>query len=259
MKSKKCGACGFVGWSDLEYCKSCGAPLNQQPSYQWDQQEGDKKGMAIVALVLGILSSLTFGLLGVGAVVGIILAYVAMGRIKREPWIYGGRGLAIAGLVLNVVGLVSVVPIALIAAIAIPNLLASRIAANEGAAIYSMRQIASAESIYRSQFLKYGTLDELAAQNLIDPRLASGTKSGYKFTVEVTSYGENVEGFAVVGVPITYQSSGRRSFYIDETNVMRASDNRGGPSSKLDVQLESYYDYPSTSRRRSDYQPQNVY
>src|SRR5215212_262117 len=63
MKSTKCVECGFVGWSDVEHCKACGAQLGQRshdlpsptPVYnsnyaQWDQQEGQKKGLAIVAL-----------------------------------------------------------------------------------------------------------------------------------------------------------------------------------------------------------------
>ncbi len=99
MNSTKCVECGFVGWSDLENCKACGAPLNQRstslplasPGYDsWDQPEqSQKKGLAIFSLVLGILSFLTFGLVGIGAILGIILAVVAMVRAKREPWKYG--------------------------------------------------------------------------------------------------------------------------------------------------------------------------
>ena len=147
MKSTKCVECGFVGWSDVENCKACGAPFSQRsttlppasPGYDsWSQSaEGQKKGLAIFSLVLGILSFFTFGLLGVGAITGIILAVVAMGKVKREPWRYGGRGMAIAGLTMSIISLVSVVPVAIIASIAVPNLLAARMAANEGSAIHS--------------------------------------------------------------------------------------------------------------------------
>ena len=260
MKSTKCGACGFVGWSDVEYCKACGAPLNQPHTSQtaaayshWDQPEGQEKGLAIFALILGIVSFFTFGLLLVGAIVGIIVAVKAMGRVRREPWRYGGRGIAIAGLIMSIVSLTSVVPFAIIAAIAIPNLLASRMAANEGSAIYSLRQISAAEQTYHSNFAKYGTLEELAAQHLIDPRLASGTKNGYNFTVELTN--DEAEGFAVVGVPITYRSTGKRSFYVDESFVIRAADNNGGPPSKLDAPLNDYY----RRTQRLDDRPQTVY
>ena len=240
MKSKKCVSCGFVGWSDVENCKACGAPLHSSsPVYttdSWDQPEGQQKGLAIFGLILGIVSFFTFGIVFVGAIVGIIVSAKAMGRVRREPWRYGGRGIAIAGLVLNIVSLSSIVPIALIAAISIPNLLAARRAANEGSAIYSLRQISSAETTYYGTFEKYGTLEELSAQSLIDPKLATGTKNGYTFTIELTN--DEVAGFAVIGVPETYGNSGTRSFYVDESLVIRAVDNHGAAPSNLDEPLE---------------------
>jgi type II secretory pathway pseudopilin PulG len=211
----------------------------------WQPAEGEKKGMAIFSLVLGVLGFFTFGVVGVGAIVGIILAVVAMRKVREEPWQYGGRTLAIAGLALNITALATMVPIAIIAAIAIPNLLASRIAANEGAAVRALNTIASAEMVYQSTAGqgRYGSLQELESQGLIDSALASGTKSGYRFTVEVVdSRGEDLSsvsrpGFAVVGVPVDYRSSGRRSFYIDETAVLRGGDNHGGPSTAEDDPL----------------------
>ena len=271
MKSIKCSACGFVGRSDVENCKACGAPLHQHSAYApstapvytthnayWDQPEGQAKGLAIFALILGIVSFFTFGLLLVGAIIGIVVAVKAMGRVKREPLRYGGRGIAIAGLVLNIVSLSSVVPIALIAAIAIPNLLASRRAANEYSAVRSLHEISLAQATYQSNFGKYGTLEELAAQNLINPRLRSGIRNGYIFTVALTTDEMNVEGFAAVAVPETYRSSGIRSFYVDETSVIRAGDNHGGPSSKMDDPLDLNPDYSRRSRS-IDYRPQAVY
>lgn len=268
MKSTKCAECGFVGWADVPNCKACGAPMSQH-SYNlplatpvfnasYDQRNepgGPKTGLSIFALVLGIINFCTLGLLGVGAIAGSIVGWVAMNRAKREPWLYGGHGMAIAGFVLSIVTFVSVVPIAIIAAIAIPNLLASRRAANEGSAIYSLRQISAAQATYQANFGKYATLDELAAQNLIDQRLATGTKSGYNFAVELTTDEENLDGFVVTGVPVTYRSSGTRSFYVDETQVIRAADNSGGPPTKFDQPLNAESDY----RRRVDYRPQSVY
>jgi len=274
MKSTKCVECGFVGWSD-DNCKACGAPLGQrshdlpspapvysshydhQPEYQ---EEGPKKGMAIAALVLGIIGFFTVGVIGVGAIVGIILACIAMSRAKRDPWQYGGRSMAIAGLVLNIVALVSFVPTMMIAAIAIPNLLASRRAANEGSAQASLRTLHSAEATYQATRGegKYGTLNELAAAGLIDSRLATGTKNGYKFTVELTTTDLNYPGFEVVGVPVTYGSTGIRSFYLDETGVIRAGDNSGRPSTKMDPPVDNdseFYD----RRQRTDYRTQPVY
>jgi type IV pilus assembly protein PilA len=274
MKSTKCVECGFVGWSD-EHCKACGALLGQRshdlpsptPVYnssynEPEQDEGPRKGLAIGALVLGIIGFFTVGVIGVGAVVGIVLATMAMSRIKQDPWEYGGRGMAIAGLVLNIVNLVSVVPTVMILAIAIPNVFASRKAANEASAMSSMRTLHAAEATFQSTTGagRFGTLNELAAVNLIDSRLAAGQKNGYKFTVELTN-DMNYPGFSVVARPMTYGAtgSGNRSFYIDETGVIRAGDNSGGVATKEDLPVNTsdsdFYD----RRRRTDYRTQPVY
>lgn len=259
MKSTKCVQCGFVSWSYVENCRSCGAPLNQGSyagsSYESrNQSEGQEKGLAVAALVLGILSFFTFGLLGVGAIVGIILAVKAMGRVNREPYRYGGRSLAIAGLVLSITSLASTLPIGIIAAISIPNLLAARRAANEASAIHSIRTITNAEFTFQSNFGKFGTLEELCMTGLIDTDLASGKKNGYRFAVTLDS--DNPEVFEVSGVPMTYGSSGTRSFYVDETFVIRGADNSGGPSTKMDQPLGTGSDSMSTFDRRLEYVPQ---
>jgi type II secretory pathway pseudopilin PulG len=216
----------------------------------WVQQpEGQKRGLAIASLTIGIMGFVTFGFVGVGAIVGIIFAVMAMGRVKREPWKYGGHGIATAGLVLNIVSLVSVVPIMIIAGIAIPNLLASRMAANEGSALASLRTAHAAQATYQAMYQKFGTLDELATAELIDPRLATGSKNGYRFTLQITRNVDNLEGFEILAVPLEYRSTGRRSFYVDETGVIRAADARGAPSTKYDAPLGS--DYDSIPRRAS--------
>jgi type IV pilus assembly protein PilA len=272
MKSTKCVECGFVGWSD-ETCKACGALLGQRshdlpsPTPVYDEpfeDEGPKKGLAIAALVLGILGFFTAGVLFVGAITGIVMACVAMSRAKRDPWQYGGHGMAVAALVLNIVALVSFVPMGMVAAIAIPNLLASRRAANEGAAQSSLRTLHAAEATYQATkgAGNFGSLNELAAEGLIDAKLATGTKSGYKFTVELTTTELNYPGFTVVGVPMTYggvEGSGVRSFYIDETGVIRGGDKFGRAATKEDLPLNNsdsdFYD----RRRRTDYRTQPVY
>jgi len=277
MKSTKCVECGFVGWSDVEFCKACGAPVGQRshdlpsptPVYNnsYDEpyeDEGPKKGLAIAALVLGIIGFFTAGVLFIGAITGIVLACVAMSRAKRDPWQYGGHGMAVAALVLNIVALVSFVPMGMVAAIAIPNLLASRRVANEGSAQSSLRTLHAAEATYQATkgAGNFGTLSELSAEGLIDSKLATGSKNGYKFTVELTTNDMNYPGFAVVGVPMTYggvEGTGVRSFYVDETGVIRGSDKFGRPATKEDLPLNNsdsdYYD----RRRRTEYRAQPVY
>src|SRR3954463_2022774 len=82
--------------------------------------------------------------------------------------------------------LIVVAIIGIIAAIAIPNLLASRRAANEGSAQSSLRTVHSAQATYQATTGNgafSGTLSGLQTVNLIDPVLGTGSKSGYNFTL----------------------------------------------------------------------------
>src|SRR5947207_12630474 len=84
--------------------------------------------------------------------------------------------------------LIVVAIIGIIAAIAIPNLLASKRAANEGSAIASLRTMTGAEATYQSTkgAGQYGSLTDLQTEGLIDSVLGAGTKSGYAYTVDAT-------------------------------------------------------------------------
>ena len=90
--------------------------------------------------------------------------------------------------------LIVVAIIGIVAAIAIPNLLASRRAANEASAISSMRTIGSAQVTYRWSIGQgaFTTLGVLAAENIIDPALGAATSApsahnGYYFDVTVAA------------------------------------------------------------------------
>ena len=80
--------------------------------------------------------------------------------------------------------LIVVAIIGIIASIAIPSLLASKRAANEGSALSAMRTIHSAQVTYQNTAGagSYGTLANLGTERLIDQVLSTGNKSGY--TVE---------------------------------------------------------------------------
>ena len=98
--------------------------------------------------------------------------------------------------------LIVVAIIGIIAAIAIPNLLASRRAANEGSAQSSLRTIHSSEATYQATIGagNYGTFAQMSAQALIDAQLATSSKSGYNFAVTPTDL--------VVGVsPATFYAT----------------------------------------------------
>lgn len=115
--------------------------------------------------------------------------------------------------------LIVVAIIGIIAAIAVPNLVQSRSAANEGSAISSVRNLVTAEITYASTIGggTFGTMGNLVATQMIDDSLGSGTKDGYNFTV--TPSGS--VSFTVTAVPTAIGTTGRRGFYSDQTAVIR--------------------------------------
>ncbi|HEV2764169.1 MAG TPA: prepilin-type N-terminal cleavage/methylation domain-containing protein [Pyrinomonadaceae bacterium] len=128
--------------------------------------------------------------------------------------------------------LIVVAIIGIIAAIAIPNLLASRRAANEGSAQSSLRTIHSAEATYQATAGNgaYGTLAMLDTADLVDPVLGTGTKSGYTFTVRSADIIAPATGtlaqFMAQGSPqVTsgVSQSGTRQFCLTEDGVMRGA------------------------------------
>ena len=131
--------------------------------------------------------------------------------------------------------LIVVAIIGIIAAIAIPNLLASRRAANEGSAQQSMRTLSSAEATYQSTAGNgaYGTLAMLMGQSLVDSVLGSGAKSGYNFVVDSSITGPPAQFFAHA-LPQTTSGvgqTGTRRFAIAEDGVLRGDTTLSSPGS----------------------------
>jgi prepilin-type N-terminal cleavage/methylation domain-containing protein len=124
--------------------------------------------------------------------------------------------------------LIVVAIIGIIAAIAIPNLIASRRAANEGSAQASIRAIHSAQVVYQSTTGAGAFSSDLLTLNglqLIDGVLSTGTKSGYEFEVveQAGTYANAV--FGAYGFPVTstgVAATGTRSFGVTEVGVLRS-------------------------------------
>ena len=198
-----------------------------------------RRGLAIASLVLGILSIPTFGCLIVGAVAGVVLGIVALLRTNREPHLYGGKGLAIAGIATSALSLLIVIPLGIIAAIAIPSLMRARVSANEAGTIGDIRTVMSAEAAYQSasggyygppQCLSAPTtcLPAYSGPTFLDSQLASGTvKSGYRRTFHAGPVApavpgppaptESLESFAYTAVPVERGKTGTRGFCGDST------------------------------------------
>lgn len=123
--------------------------------------------------------------------------------------------------------LIVVVIIGIIAAIAIPNLLASRRAANEANAVANLRTLTGAQATYQSttgagQFAP--ALTDLSTAGLIDATFAAGTKAGFTYTMTgVASGATNPAEFEATATPqnaVGIAATGTRSFYTNEVGVI---------------------------------------
>jgi len=129
--------------------------------------------------------------------------------------------------------LIVVAIILIIAAIAIPNLLRARMAANEASAVASLRTINTALITYDSSYNMYPTsLSDLAdvtsgtaptstSADLLDPILGSAApqKSGYSFVYAAT--GSNNVTYTLNASPTVANQTGTRFFFTDQSAVIR--------------------------------------
>ena len=142
--------------------------------------------------------------------------------------------------------LIVVAIILIIAAIAIPNLLRSRMAANEASAVGSIRSVNTAAVTYSTTYPAAGypsTLAQLApaatasssSADLIDSVLAAGTKSGYTFASTGAGGPPAVQYYAT-GTPVTLNQTGIRAFCSFEDAVVRVQPTGITPASEAACQ-----------------------
>lgn len=135
--------------------------------------------------------------------------------------------------------LIVVTILGIIASIAIPNMLASRRAANEGSAQQSMRTIASCEITYlhTAGAGNYADLATLGQNTLTDSVLSAGTKSGYSFVITpVNGTQPQYWGYAVPTTTSGIGKTGSRRFAISEDGILRGDGTLAAPADEAEVQ-----------------------
>lgn len=143
--------------------------------------------------------------------------------------------------------LIVVAIILIIAAIAIPNLLRSRMAANEASAVGAMRTYNTAMITYSSTYPSIGfptaftnlgppsgsATPTSTSAGLIDNVLGGSTtpsKAGYNFTLSTTVSSGTGTTYSVNAAPVTPGSTGVRYFYTDQSGVIRYNTTAGASS-----------------------------
>jgi len=123
--------------------------------------------------------------------------------------------------------LIVVAILMIIGAVAVPRINIALMSAKESAATREIHNLITAQTQYMSSYQRYATsLTELgpptsgqagpSGADLISKDMASGTKNGYKFQMVQTP-----QGFNVIAVPVQFGNTGRRTFFADQTGVIR--------------------------------------
>jgi type IV pilus assembly protein PilA len=144
--------------------------------------------------------------------------------------------------------LIVVAIILIIAAIAIPNLLKARISANESSAVGTMRSVSTGAVQYSAQCPNLGFPANVTVMGpgpgdctgagIIDAVVVTNTKSGYNFVYAagaanaagvITAYTYNAD-------PINRGITGQRSFFLDQTGVIRYNQTAAAGAGDLALQ-----------------------
>jgi type IV pilus assembly protein PilA len=171
-----CSRCGATIGDQSQFCPRCGASLSESaPGITPPVQPGSlpgaatpgqpplgealTDGKAVASLVFGILSLTGLSLLA--GIPAIILGHLSRSRIRQSMGRLKGSGMAMAGLIMGYISS-SAIPILIIAAIAIPNLLRARMAANSSAAAMTVRTLNADEVAYLTSYPSDGYAPDLA-------------------------------------------------------------------------------------------------
>lgn len=238
---RNCPSCSNPIPADVGFCPSCGRDLtvsNAAPGpgpAPAQPVEAKTSGMAVASLIFSFFSLLLFP-----GILAIVFGHVSRRKIKRSAGKLKGKGVALAGLVLGYLQVLLI-----IAAIAIPNLIRSRIAAGQASAGGNLRTLNTAAITYASTYgrgfpsspdtlrpQQPGKPEDAERANLIDEVLASGRKSGYVFTYKVLATDNKglPSAYSINADPAEPGSTGQRYFFTDESGVIRSE--RDHPANK---------------------------
>lgn len=242
-----CPYCAQVIPDDIVFCPRCGTqmgtPLPESPNYRQPAPPGFQpptSGKAIGSLISGL-----FFFFLPASIVAVALGHLSLSQIRKSSGRLKGQGIATAGLVLGYMGVAAIPFILIIAAIAIPNLLRAKMAANEASAVGALRSYSYALASYSSMCpnvgfpkslknLGHGSPRGCEHAGVLDEILAKEipTRSGYLFHYSAglpNNLGQ-VTSFAISAEPVTPNATGTRFFYVDQTAVIHV--NRSSPANE---------------------------
>jgi len=178
------------------------------------EQQKKTLGLAVASLVFGCfflipLLGLLFGL------AALIMGIIALVRINKNKAQLKGEGMAIAGIVMGALSVLMIPFFALLAAIAIPNLLHARLIANEDMAQATIRTLGSALESYRDVYDSYPLQESSLTQEAppyMDRTYNGKTVGGYRYSVLLSG-----DDYEIIAVPETCGASGNTNFKMTGT------------------------------------------
>jgi len=234
-----------------------------QPQRYYGPQQTD--GKAIGSLILGVLAIFPLGIFA--AIPAVVLGHLSKSSIARSLGRLKGDGMATAGLVMGYASIALIPLVLIVAAIAIPNLLRARMAANESAAAATVRTVNTAQAAYSTTYPDKGYAADLAAMGpgsedscstpaypsaahaclldgvLAGPTCTAGTwcvKGGYRYSSTAICGSDGVcSDYVVTAMPVTPGSTGQRSFCATNDAIVRVHGGRrtiGGIITPLTVE-----------------------
>jgi len=232
-----CPACNAANRVGAAFCADCGGRLPVGGP-------ANRTGLAVTALVLGILSVLSIYALELSMLLGLTAAAcgaIAFVQAKRQPLQFAGKSLALAGA--GIGGMVALLyPVW--ASLVVPTRLKAAITANETAAVRDVNAVVAAERRYAlANHDYYDTFGCLARPQdcipgyranltIIDaPLVATSVRHGYSYTLALgpsapaeaaeSTSPSSVTCFAYIAAPVKVGVTGSRAFCGDESGQVR--------------------------------------
>ncbi len=203
--------------------------------------------LAVVSLTVGILGLFTCGLVAIGALIGLLMGVWALHKAKNSPQTHGGRKQAIAGIALNVIGLVG---FGVWLFFALPGKGSSPTMANEAATFGDLRAIQASQLAYSVANGGFFDSPECVTEPKScipgytgpgfdpPPWIFSAKKAGYSRTFHpgppaadrpATISKSSLQTFAVVAVPFTVGKTGKRAFCADSSGRICSTSDGSAP------------------------------
>jgi hypothetical protein len=203
-------------------------------------------GKAVSSLILGTLA--IFPLWFFAGIPAVILGHLSRKSIRESMGRLKGDGMAVAGLVMGYMSVAALPLLLIIAAIAIPSLLRSKMLANESAAASTVRTLYTSQLQYSSKYPSAGYARDLATLGpgsagscsesdgtlehacLIDSTLGNSrctagswcVKDGYKFRIAATCGSDGIcSDYVIVATPVVPGTTGTKSFCATADAIVR--------------------------------------